>query len=114
MSFDVALLDLMPSTLLERELTSFDRGGEPIFSTAIRARYRCLVVEKAVAVRNQMGQNSISSHIAYIRSTGEPPKATSEYTFPDGTKPGFLNAEQYYDDHGRYGAVIYFGSEAGG
>jgi hypothetical protein len=113
-AFDTELLELMPSTLLEKELVSFDRSGEPTYSTAVRSRYRCLVMEKAILTRNTMGVSVLTSHIAWCRSTGEPPLATSQYVLPDGSSPAFLNAEIYYDEHGRYGAVIYFGAEGGG
>lgn len=114
MSFPASLLAMMNSTVLEKELLGFDREGEPYYTTGVTRRWRALVVEKAVKVRNQMGENVMSSHIAYVPSTDVPPSATSEFTFPDGAKPGFLNMEQYYDDHGRFGAVIYFGSQQGG
>lgn len=107
MSFDSDFLTLMPSTLVERQLASFDVYGDPTYSTA-ETRYRCLVELKPTRVLNQQGVEIMATHVAYVASTGLM-SATSEYTLPDGSTPEVQNIHTFYDEDGIHHSVMYFG-----
>lgn len=112
MSFDPEFLTLMPSTIQVRELFGVNDYGEPSYSTAV-TRYRCLVQLQPTLVNNAQGEEVVSSHTAYVASTGTM-NATALYTLPDGSTPALQSITTMFDEDGIHHSVLHFGGGGGG
>lgn len=113
MAFDTDFLQLMTQSIVVYDHVSHDGYGEPTYSTS-GTTYSAHISEKPELVRNQFGQEVVSTHTAWLASTTTALKATSKYVFPDGTEPNLVSLQRLYDEDGIHHHKVVFGSGAGG
>lgn len=98
MTFDPALLDLMPDTVTLYKAGDRDRYGDVPFAatgTAIRCRY----IREPKMVRTNLGEEKISSsHVWLAGVYGVSPE--DKLVLPDGTAPLILNVAMFSDEDG--------------
>jgi|GEM_PF-4667130 len=109
MSFDIGLLDLMPSTLKVNGLkgVSTDGYGTATWSTTTGS-YRCRIVEKQSLVHTFDGDEQIARTVAWVYSTSTF-GPWDKITLPDASSPRLLAVEEYGDEDGHHHSRLYFG-----
>lgn len=113
MSFDPAFLDFMPHTITVYDFASVNQYGEATFSTS-PTTYQAMVEERPDVVRSAFGEEVVSSHVAYVASTGRIP-LTSRIVLPDGSEPALIRSDVFSDEDGlAHHIVLFFGSGASG
>lgn len=111
MSLETQFLDFMPHTLYEYPLSGFNQYAEEAYSTSPNT-YQCMIEERPDMVRNQFGDEVVSSHIVYVSSTSRLP-LTSRYAFyaSTGDAPPVIRADAFSDETGNiHHVALFFGS----
>jgi hypothetical protein len=100
MSLDAAFLEFMPHSIYEYPLSGFNEYAEEAYSTTPNV-YQCMIEERPDMVRNQFGDEVVSSHIVYIASTSRLP-LTSQYAFytSTGDSPPIIRGDAFSDETG--------------
>ena len=109
MSFDDALLDLMPDTLKVNVLVGSDTGGYgiPAYSTAAFS-YRCRVVEKQTLVHTFEGDEQVARTIIWVKSSSTF-GPWDKITMPDGSLLRLVAVEDYRDEVGAHHQKLFGG-----
>ena len=113
MSFDSALLDLMPATVRVSTRASHNNYGEAAFASSTTS-YSARIVEKRGFVRSAAGEDQAYHTVAWIRSTGTASiTVTDRITLPTGigpsTRPPVVGVERYTDEDGVHHSKVMFG-----
>ncbi len=114
MSFDLPLLELMPSTIRVSTRTSHNNYGEPSYA-ASTATYRCRIVQKPEFIRTAADEVIEVSHTIWARSTGATTITVDDrITLPDGTQPQIMAVWRYPDTDGIHHTKLLLGHGHGG
>ena len=109
MSFNDALLDLMPSTLHVDPMSSLSTDGYGTFVfTTSTASYRCRHVIKQTEVTNLQGEQEVANSVLYIKSAST--FAVSDKLSIGGVELGpVIRVEQYPDEDGHHHTQCFLG-----
>lgn len=110
MSFDDALLDLMPHTITVYSFDSVNAYGEETYSTS-GTSYRAMVEERPQMVRSIFGEEVVASHVVYVNSTVRIP-LTARIVLSDGSEPPMIRSDVFSDEDGIHHVALFFGSGA--
>ncbi len=110
MSFDDALLSLMPSTLHVDAMTSVSTDGyaTAVYTTSASADYRCRFVTKQVLVVNLFGEEQVANTVVWAKSSSTF-SVSDKFTIGSSTLGPLIRVEQYNDEDGHHHSKLLFG-----
>jgi len=109
-SFNDALLDLMPSTLHVDPITGVSTDGyaTAVYTTSATENYRCRVVTKQELVTDLFGEQQVSNTVVWLKATSTF-SASDQFSVGGSTLGPVLRVEHYPDDDGQHHSKIWFG-----